>query len=171
MNIRLLTPADAAVFQRLRLAALLETPESFAASHAEEKDTPLDEVARRLASRPGHGVLGAFDGEALVGMVGLGSEARAKFAHKGIVWGMYVAPAARGRGLARELMLALVALARAGTGFAKLDLVADAQNAAAIALYESLGFVVWGHELDAVRVDGQPRADLHMALSLDAPSA
>ncbi len=171
MNIRLLTPADAAVFQQLRLAALLDTPESFASSHAEEKDTPLDELARRLAPRPGHGVLGAFDGDALVGMVGLGRETRAKFAHKGIIWGMYVAPAARGRGVARDLMLALLALARAGAGFAKLDLVADSQNVAAIALYESLGFVVWGRELDAMRLDGQPRDDLHMALRLDVPAA
>jgi RimJ/RimL family protein N-acetyltransferase len=171
MNIRLLAAADAAAFQQLRLAALLDTPASFASSHAEEKDVPLDDVARRLEPRPGHAVLGAFDGDALVGMVGLGREARAKFAHKGVVWGMYVAPSARGHGVARDLMVALVALARETRGFVKLDLVADSQNVAAIALYESLGFVVWGREQDAMRLDGQPRDDLHMALHFGGPSA
>jgi RimJ/RimL family protein N-acetyltransferase len=167
-TIRLLTAADAAAFQRLRLAALLDTPASFASSHDEEKDTPLEDVARRLVPRPGHGVLGAFDGETLVGMAGLGTDGRAKFVHKGVIWGMYVAPQARGQGLARELMIALIALARATPGFAKLDLVADSMNVAAIALYESLGFVVWGREQDAMRFDGESRDDLHMALHLGA---
>ena len=168
MNIRLLDAADAAAFQQLRLAALLDTPDAFASSHAEEKDAPLADVARRLVPRPGHGVLGAFDADALVGTVGLRRESRAKFAHKGVVWGMYVAPAARGHGLARELMVALIALARQTPGLAKLDLVADSMNVAAIALYESLGFAVWGREQDAMRLDGQPRDDLHMALHLGA---
>ena len=166
MNIRLLDAADAAAFQQLRLRALLDTPDAFASSHAEEKDTPLAEVARRLEPRPGGGVLGAFDGDALVGTVGLRRDSRAKFAHKGVVWGMYVAPAARGHGLARELMVALIALARQTPGFAKLDLVADSMNVAAIALYESLGFVVFGREHDAMRLAGRAHDDLHMALHL-----
>jgi RimJ/RimL family protein N-acetyltransferase len=169
-TIRLLAPADAPAFQQLRLAALLDTPASFASSHAEEKDTPLEDVARRLVPRAGHGVLGAFDGDTLVGIAGLGTDGRAKFAHKGVVWGMYVAPQARGHGLARELMVALIALARATPGLAKLDLVADSMNVPAIALYESLGFVVWGREQDAMRLDGESRDDLHMALHL-APAA
>jgi len=166
MDIRLLAAADAAAFQRLRLAALLDTPAAFAASHAEEKDAPLEQVGRRIEARDGRGVLGAFEGGQLLGIVGLGREARPKFAHKGYVWGMYVAPAARGLGLARELMEALIALARATPGLTKLDLVADSANVAAIALYESLGFVVWGREQDAMRLDGQPRDDLHMGLRL-----
>ena len=168
MNIRLLAAADAAAFQQLRLAALLDTPAAFASSHAEEKDASLAEVARRLEPAEGRWVLGAFDGAALVATVGFAREARAKFAHKAVVWGMYVAPAARGHGLARELMVALIERARQTPGLARLDLVADSMNVAAIALYESLGFVVWGREQDAMRLDGASRDDLHMALRLDA---
>jgi len=166
MNIRLLDAADAAAFQQLRLRALLDTPDAFASSHAEEKDAALADVARRLEPTDARSVHGAFDGDALVATVGLARESRTKFAHKGVVWGMYVAPAARGQGLAHELMVALIARARQTPGLGKLDLVADSMNVAAIALYESLGFVVWGREQDAMRLDGASRDDRHMALHL-----
>ena len=166
MNIRLLHAADAAAFQALRLSALLDTPTAFGASHEEEKDLPLTEVARRLEPRPGHGVFGAFDGDALVGLVGLAREARLKMRHKAVVWGMVVAPSARGHGLARGLMLAALGLARRTEGVAKVTLNVDAANVAAIALYESLGFVVFGREQDAMRIGDDIRNDLQMSLAL-----
>jgi len=166
MTIRLLRAADAAAFQRLRLEGLREAPASFAGSPEDEQDTPLAEVARRLEAPAGAGVLGAFDGEALVGIVGLARDTRAKLAHKGHVWGMYVHPRARGRGLGRELMQAAIAQARAMPGVERLTLVADTTNAPAIALYESLGFVAYGREPDAVRIAGVPHEDLLMSLPL-----
>ena len=169
MDIRSLSASDAARFQALRLAALLDTPESFAASHEEEKDLPLAEVERRMTGGPGHAIFGAFDGDTLAGIVGLARETRLKMAHKGHIWGMYVAAAARGRGAARALMRAAVAHARATDGIAKVTLVVDAANVAAIALYESLGFVVYAREADSVRVRGEPREDLYMHLRFAAP--
>ncbi len=162
--IRSLGASDAAEFQSLRLAALLDTPESFASSHDEEKDAPLTEVERRLVSLPGQAVLGAFGDGSLVGIVGLRRDGRVKFAHKGHIWGMYVVPAARSLGLARQLMVEALAMARATAGLGKVTLIVDAANVAAIALYESLGFVVFGREADAMRLDGKSRDDLHMAL-------
>jgi ribosomal protein S18 acetylase RimI-like enzyme len=168
MNIRRLHVDDAATFQALRLAALLDAPEAFMASHEEEKDLPLSTVARRLEDLPGHAVFGAFDGERLVGMVGVAREARIKMAHKAYVWGMYVSAAARGHGVARQLMAAALALARATEGIAKVTLSVDAANVAAIALYESLGFVVFAREADAVRLGSEQRDDLQMHLRLSA---
>ncbi len=50
----------------------------------------------------------------------------------------------------------------------KVTLSVDSANVAAIALYESLGFVVFAREADAVRLDGQPRDDLQMHLRFEA---
>ena len=166
MHIRRLVPADAAVFQAVRLAALLDTPSAFASNHAEEKDTPLEAIARRLEAREDAAVFGAFEGDALVGMVGLRREERMNLAHKGHLWGVYVAPSARGHGLARDLMLAALAFARGVPGMAKVNLVVDAANVPAIALYESLGFVVFGRESDAMRLGAQKRDELQMSLKL-----
>jgi RimJ/RimL family protein N-acetyltransferase len=166
MHIRRLAPADAAAFQAVRLAALLDTPFAFAANHAEEKDTPLEAVARRLELREDAAVFGAFEGESLVGIVGLRREDRMNLAHKGHVFGVYVAPSARGHGLARDLMVAALAFARGVPGMAKVNLHVDAANVPAIALYESLGFVVFGRESDAMRVGAQKRDELQMTLRL-----
>jgi ribosomal protein S18 acetylase RimI-like enzyme len=88
--------------------------------------------------------------------------------HKGRLWGMYVAEAARGRGVARRLLEAVLEHARATPGVAKLTLSVDSANVAAIALYESLGFVVFAREADAVRLHGQSRDDLQMHLRFEA---
>jgi hypothetical protein len=168
MDIRRLTAADAAAFRALRLAALLDTPEAFVASHAEEADQPLAWFEARLAQRPGHAVFGAFDGDTLVAVAGLSRERALQLMHKGHVWGMYVAEPARGRGVARELLHAALAHARATPGVAKVTLSVDSANVAAIALYESLGFVVFAREADAVRLHGQSRDDLQMHLRFPA---
>ncbi|HEX7639645.1 MAG TPA: GNAT family N-acetyltransferase [Burkholderiaceae bacterium] len=171
MTIRRLRPDDAADFQALRLAALLDTPEAFASSHEEEQGLPLDEVARRFGRDAGPGVLGAWHEGALVGVVGLRRQPLRKLSHKAEIWGMYVAPAARGLGLARQLMEAVLALARETAGIAKVTLSVDAANVAAIALYESLGFVVFGRESDAMRIGTDVRNDLQMSLSLHPAGA
>ena len=113
MTIRRLSANDAHSFQALRLAALLDTPEAFGSSHEEEKHLSLAVVAQRLDGHAEHAVFGKFDGDTLVGLVGLAREPLLKMAHKANVWGMYVTGAARGLGAARELMHAALAHARA----------------------------------------------------------
>ena len=99
MQIGELGAEHARAFQELRLAALRECPSAFASSYEEEHDTPIAVVAERLAAKPDRCVLGAWLKSDLVGMVGLQRERIRKLSHKAYIWGMYVAPAARRRGL------------------------------------------------------------------------
>jgi len=169
MEIRALAPSDAAVFQRLRLQGLQESPTAFGSSYAEEVERPLDEVARRLTTEEEDEsfVLGAFAADGtLLGVTGLHRPARVKTGHKAHVWGMYVAPAFRGRGIGRALLEAVIARAKALPGLRQLNLTVTASNAAARALYRSCGFETFGLERAALWVDDQYYDTEYMTLQL-----
>jgi ribosomal protein S18 acetylase RimI-like enzyme len=161
MLIRRLLPADAAAFLALRLAALRECPSAFSSSYEEECDTPLAEIEQRFAPG-GRNLFGAFDGEALVGMAGAGRETSLKTRHKGYIRSVYVAPSHRGTGLGKRLFEHALAFACAQEGVRQVQLVVSAGNQPAIALYQGLGFKVYGHEPRALLVDGVYHDDLHM---------
>ena len=166
MQIRVLVPRDAAAFQALRLQALREDPVAFAASYEDERDTPMAIVAERLQPGADRAIVGAFDGRQLVGLAAWHREEMRKLQHKGFVWGVFIAPSHRGRGLARRLLEAVIALARQAEGIRQLNLTAYADNRPALALYQSLGFEVYGRESAAICVDGTLHDDLHMSLRL-----
>lgn len=162
MHIRTLTPADAALFQALRLQALLECPSAFASSHDEERDTPLAVIADRLAVQPDRFIIGAFHGPALVGMVGLQRETMKKLAHKALLWGVYVDPSVRHQGVGRELVREAIARAASVPGVRQLILGVNTANTAAIALYEAMGFETFGLEPGFMQLDGQMHDEKHM---------
>jgi ribosomal protein S18 acetylase RimI-like enzyme len=66
----------------------------------------------------------------------------------------FIAPWARGHGLARQLVVAVEDAARA-SGFSILNLDIRDTQTAAIQLYESLGYERWGTHPAYARVDGQ----------------
>ncbi|HEX2208494.1 MAG TPA: GNAT family N-acetyltransferase, partial [Longimicrobium sp.] len=124
-SIRILTADDAAAYQALRLYGLRESPAAFGSTYENEVDIPLPDVAERLARGTGGEdvAFGAFDdGGALVGVIALHRQTGPKSRHRGSVWGMYVAPQARGRGVGRALLDALIAHARTVEGLERLTL-------------------------------------------------
>jgi ribosomal protein S18 acetylase RimI-like enzyme len=68
--------------------------------------------------------------------------------------GNFIAPWARGHGLARRIVVAIEEAARAA-GFAILNLDVRDTQTAAIQLYESLEYVHWGTHPAYARVDGE----------------
>jgi ribosomal protein S18 acetylase RimI-like enzyme len=163
-SIRRLVPEDGEPFLRLRREALEREPAAFLASP--EDDRALDPAfVRRALAEPAQATFGAFFPE-LVGSVGIGREAHRKAAHKAYVWGLYVRESERRAGIGRSLMLAALDFARELPGVTHVHLGVSDTNAAARRLYESLGFVAWGTEPDALRVGGRPIAEHHMVLEL-----
>jgi ribosomal protein S18 acetylase RimI-like enzyme len=169
-DIRRLTRADAAEFQALRLRALTESPEAFGSSYEEECTVALDAVAERLdaSGPPARVVLGAWSGATLVGVVGCVQVSRFKSRHKAVIWGMYVAPEARGQGVGRALLERAIAEARSWPNVVRLMLSVVERDSPARALYRSMGFTTYARELDAFRLDGRSDALEFMALELRA---
>ncbi len=166
MHIRRLVPSDATAFQRLRLAALRESPTAFSASYEDEIETPISAIEANLALQSGRNLFGAFDGPELAGMVGVGRESGPKLRHKGYIRAMYVAPTQRGKGAGKLLLEHALAFAASLEGLSQMTLVVTAGNATALTLYEAAGFSVYGREPDALFVDGVWHENVLMARSL-----
>ena len=171
MRVFTLAPSDAPAFQALRLAGLRDHPENFGASHDKERQQSLDAVAERLAPGPDRAIFGAEIEGALVGVIGVYREASQKQAHKGGIWGMYVDPAHRGKGIAAALVQRVLAFAAERDGWLQIKLSANAANTAAIRLYEAHGFVQYGLERGALMVEGVLHDEVLMQVELSTPPA
>lgn len=164
--VRRLTAPDAPSLRRLRLDALVETPESFGSSYEEEHTLTLEDIREWITPLDDGAMFGVFADDALAGMVGVGRQRKLKMRHKAHIWSMYVAPAQRGHGLGRLLMHAAIAHAQTMRGIRQVQLSVTANNVAAAALYASLGFMEYGTEREALCVNGQLYDETLMALAL-----
>ena len=148
--VRRLGEADVEDYRTIRLEALELAPEAFGSTLAREQAFSRADFLARLT---GGLVFGAFEGEALAGIAGLVVEAGAKERHKGTLFGMYVRPGARGRGVGLALVEAVLAAAEGLVEQVLLAVVAD--NAAARLLYERCGFSAYGVEPRALKFNGR----------------
>ena len=161
---RRLTPADAEVYAALRATMLEQEPLAFLASPADDRASQLEFLRDRLADSES-AIFGAF-AEQLVGAVGVYRQAPRKVAHKVGIWGMFVLPEHRGRGIARQLMQLALAHARSLPDVLQIALSVSETQLAARQLYESLGFRVWGSEPLALRHGGRVVGEHHLVLPL-----
>jgi RimJ/RimL family protein N-acetyltransferase len=166
IDIRLLQEDDWAAFRQLRLRATVESPLAIWPTHEEEARRTPAEVRARIAPTAYQAVFGAFAGPELVALAGVRREPLAQVAHKALLWGVYVHPAHRRGGLARRLLGAACAHARA-QGVLQIHLAVNAENPRALALYASLGFTAYGREPRTLCVDGVFYDEILMALTLD----
>jgi ribosomal protein S18 acetylase RimI-like enzyme len=161
-TIRHLTPADAADFGAIRLAALQESPEAFGSTYETEAVRPLSGWGERLATP---GAFAAYVDGNIVGLARFVQDTgSAKERHKGAVYGMYVAPQARGQGVGSALIEALIEHASGIVEQLRLGVVDD--NEAAIRLYQKHGFEIYGTEMRALKTDAGYSNEVLMALRL-----
>ncbi|MDR5654855.1 GNAT family N-acetyltransferase [Ruixingdingia sedimenti] len=140
MLIRDATPADAAAIAAIYNDAVAHTT-------AVWNDTPVDADDRRAWMQArmaqGYPVLVAEAGGQVLGYASFGDwRAFAGYRHT-VEHSVYVHPGARGQGVGRALLLALIARARAAGKHVMVAAV-EAGNTPSIALHESLGFVRTG---------------------------
>jgi RimJ/RimL family protein N-acetyltransferase len=146
--IRRLTIEDAPAFYAMRLRGMAEAFDVFRSSVADIEADGLADCMARLGSDHVR-IVGAFDGDVLVGIGGISREARDKLNHKALLWGMFVVSEAQGRGFGRAIVEALIA--EAGGLVRSLHLTVVGDNVRARSLYESCGFTIYGREPQSVR--------------------
>lgn len=167
MEIRFLTATDAETWWQLRLEMLRNDPVSFADS-AEEHQATTVEVARKhlgTGDPASNFVLGSFENGKLMGTAGFFRRKNHKEHHKGHVWGVYVSPEQRGKGVARALMQEIIRRAREIQGIEQITLVASA-GLPAQRLYESVGFKSYGIEPHSLKIENRYMDDVLMVLWL-----
>jgi ribosomal protein S18 acetylase RimI-like enzyme len=170
MSLRILTEHDVVEFVRLRLEALTCEPYAFSSSIEQERAQSLESVAARLRPVPdGNFLVGAFEGATMVSQAGFVRHAGPKVRHKGYIWGVYVTAAARGKGLAKAMLIYLLERVRGYPGLEQVSLSVSVSQEAARRLYDTLGFEVYGYEQRALKVDGTYVDDEHRVLWLDNP--
>jgi len=111
-------------------------------------------------------VLGEFRDAELVGIAGFAIQQGLKKAHKGILWGMYVGPAASKAAVGRRLVEANCNFAR--QQFELIQLTVVQENERARSLYATLAFLEYGVEKNALEQDGRYYDEVLMAHALRA---
>lgn len=162
-----LTPDDAPVYRDLRLEALRRHPSAFANSFDCETEIPPDRwpgFLQRVA------VFGAWQDHRLVAMAACPTAKDFDNAvhthHKAYLTGVYVKPEARGHGFGGAVCRAAIEHARTLPGIDQIMTAVNSANGSALALYQSLGFVAWGRQPCALKVDGAYHDEIEMALLL-----
>ncbi len=170
MQIRLLGLVDALAYWELRLQSLRDEPQAFSSSYETALALPEAEKLATFAHRtagPDNFIVGAFNAEKLAGTAGFFRESGPKDRHKGMLWGMYVAPEARHRGTGQALLNRLIEQAKGIEGVEQIHLGVVTTQTAARKLYLRLGFKVYGTEPHALKM-GQAYFDEDlMVLRLD----
>jgi RimJ/RimL family protein N-acetyltransferase len=139
VRIRSLDEPDWQLLRDVRLASLAESPEAFGSTHARELAFPEAEWRSRAG---GNGWFVASDGDRVQG-VAAGYHDESSPPEQRHLVAMWVAPEARGTGVAAELVEAVVQWAR-DDGASEVTLGVADGNERARALYLNCGFVSTG---------------------------
>ena len=169
-TIRRLRPEHAESLVALRRQALEGDPLAFAASTHDDQGLSLEFVRTALADDQEQAVFGQFDGANLTGMVGVVRESKVKRRHMALIWGMYVAPPARRKGVGGALLAAAIGHAHSWPGVDQLQLSVTDTATSARRLYEAAGFRCWGREARALHWEGRFVDEFHLVLDLQEPA-
>jgi RimJ/RimL family protein N-acetyltransferase len=162
---RRLMPADAEAYKAIRMEGLVNEPAAFGSSLAEEAEQPDGYWTDRLGK---NFMFGLFEDEALLGVAGFYLEGMEKVRHRAHLIGVYLRPAARGKGAGQLLLQAVIEKARQKAN--QLHLAVTTDNKPARRLYERMGFVVYGTDPRGLRVGDRFYDDYLMVLRLDEGS-
>ena len=150
----------------MRGDALRDEPLAFGSAPGDDRFDSAGSVRDYLRRASDAVVIGAFRDGLLIGAAGAMRENRIKTGHKAYVWGMYVRPEERQRGVASQILAALKTHAATLPGVTHLHLSVSSAAPAALRLDTSAGFVAWGTEPQAIRCAAGAADEHHMVYQL-----
>lgn len=163
-TIRQLSETDAQAFQQLRRDVTQDNPLPMGLSLDEELGRPIDGFRQQLSFPAPNAAFGAFVEDNLIGTAAVAWPSKFPSSrHKTNLWGVFVHPRSRRGGIGRALTLRAVEHAFENN-VRRVNLQVFVPNPEAVALYESLGFVVCGTEPEAVCLAGKYYDGLYMSL-------
>ena len=165
MTIRAAIRSDAVALVALRRAIVAEGPGANAPLALDEFDVTIDDQRDSIeafAKSARSTLLVAIADGALVGELTVKPISDRRALHHVGVLGMSVARESRRRGIGRALLTQAIAWAPPA-GITRIELYVYARNAAAIALYEQLGFALEGRRRRVIREGDAYVDDLVMA--------
>ncbi len=151
--IRQANVADAAALRALRLEALQNRPIAFASDYEEESQYPVSRTEERLKDQTMNATFIAVADSKLIGMTGISQYNHRNVKHNGIIWGVYIQPAWRGKNISGQMIEACADWAR-GRSIKFIKLGVTSTNASAINSYLRAGFKVYGVESQVVYYEG-----------------
>ncbi|MGP4106490.1 GNAT family N-acetyltransferase [Virgibacillus sp. L01] len=163
MDIRILEPEDAEAYRKLRLEALLNSPEAFISSYEEVKNNSVDVYKVRFQSDNAYN-FGAFEGNELIGVATLVRETKVKIGHRTSIYAVYVTPYKRGRGVSKQLLQTAIDHANSLDGVEQVCISVVTKSDSAKSLYYALGFVPFGTHKRAVKLGDTFYDEEHMVL-------
>lgn len=129
-------------YKALRLRALKDDPQAFGSSYAKE----VAYSDEKWQERTNDGVLFASNSNNLIGMMGIWQSQEDKESKTANIFGVYVIPEFRGKGISKMLMQSLLDELKSNTSISKLKLTVNKNQLSAVKLYEAFGFKITGQE-------------------------
>jgi ribosomal protein S18 acetylase RimI-like enzyme len=155
---RPLEEPDFAAFVDIRKEAFKNEPEAFGSDYTSYNATPLldkEHFFEKVINYPFSYVIGAFDAEELVGIAGFTCHSAVKRRHKGVLWGMYVRPEYRHRGIAQQLADIIMLSAKEDARCEQILITVSPPGSLAHRFYEKLGFILYGVEYRALKLEDE----------------
>ena len=168
IDVRSIQGDEGELLREVRLAALKSAPAAFLETFEEVAADPADVWAARAAASTGEGdqlIMVALDEGRPVGMAGIAREIGQRRRHRATLWGVWLDPAHRGRGVGRQRVSTALDWARELEVRAVYLEVVENEDPS-WSLYGRLGFVRREVDPFGAHFDGHDVALEHLVLVL-----
>ena len=151
-----LQPKHTLSYRQVRLECLKNYPNYFGSNYEHQATLPQLYFEKIIYEQPSDKfIVGAFDGETLIGTCGFVQRSQNRCQHRGDIIQMYVQAAYQGKKIGLRLLKATVEEAFKIPEMEQIVLDVIANNIPANRIYEQVGFVEYGRFPNYYKINGE----------------